>query len=49
MNLRFSETESVFDYMAATREYLEQHGKPTASYSDRHAVQVSVPDHVEKC
>ena len=38
MNLRFSETESAFDYMAATREYLEQHGKPTAFYSDRHAV-----------
>ncbi|GAL03586.1 transposase [Photobacterium aphoticum] len=27
MNLRFSETESAFDYMEATREYLEQHGK----------------------
>ncbi|HGO5290784.1 TPA: ISNCY family transposase [Photobacterium damselae subsp. damselae] len=38
MNLRFSETESAFDYMVATREYLEQHGKPTAFYSDRHAV-----------
>lgn len=38
MNLRFSDTESAFDYMAATREYLEQHGKPTAFYSDRHAV-----------
>ena len=39
MNLRFSETESAFDYMVATREYLEQHGKPTAFYSDRHAVE----------
>ncbi len=29
---------SAFDYMVATREYLEQHGKPTAFYSDRHAV-----------
>ena len=38
MNLRFSETESAFDYMVATREYLEQHGKPTAFYSDRHAI-----------
>lgn len=38
MNLRFSETESAFDYMVATREYIEQHGKPTAFYSDRHAV-----------
>ncbi|MCD9547055.1 ISNCY family transposase, partial [Photobacterium carnosum] len=38
MNLRFSETESAFDYMVTTREYVEQHGKPTAFYSDRHAV-----------
>ncbi|PSU45423.1 ISNCY family transposase [Photobacterium frigidiphilum] len=38
MNLRFSETESAFDYMAATREYINQHGKPSAFYSDRHAV-----------
>lgn len=29
MHLRFGETESAFDYMMATREYLEQHGKPT--------------------
>ena len=27
MHLRFGETESAFDYMMATREYLEQHGK----------------------
>ncbi len=27
MQLRFGETESAFDYMMATREYLEQHGK----------------------
>ncbi len=38
MNLRFSNTEAAFDYMAANREYLEQHGKLTAFYSDRHAV-----------
>ncbi|UXI04590.1 ISNCY family transposase [Photobacterium sp. TY1-4] len=38
MNLRFSETESAFDYMVATREYIEHHGKPTAFYSDRHSV-----------
>ena len=24
--------------MVTTREYVEQHGKPTAFYSDRHAV-----------
>ena len=38
MNLRFSETESAFDYMVATRDYIEMHGKPVAFYSDRHAI-----------
>lgn len=38
MNLRFSETESVIDYMVTTREYVEAHGKPQAFYSDRHAI-----------
>ena len=36
MHLRFGETESAFDYMMATRDYLEQHGKPLAFYSDKH-------------
>lgn len=35
MQLRFGETESAFDYMMATREYLEQHGKPLAFSSER--------------
>lgn len=34
MNLRFSETESAFDY----REYLNEHGKPVAFYSDKHSI-----------
>ena len=38
MNLRFSDTESAFDYMVTTREYLNQHGKPVAFYSDKHAI-----------
>lgn len=38
MQLRFGETESAFDYMMATREYLEQHGKPLAFYSDKHGI-----------
>lgn len=38
MHLRFGETESVFDYMMATREYLERHGKPLAFYSDKHGI-----------
>ena len=38
MTLRFSEVESTYDYMNATREYVEQHGKPVAFYSDKHSV-----------
>lgn len=38
MHLRFGETESAFDYMMATREYLEQHGKPLVFYSDKHGI-----------
>lgn len=38
MELRFAESESTFDYFAATRSYLEQHGKPVAFYSDRLSV-----------
>ncbi len=37
MNLRFSETESSFDYMVATREYLNEHRKPLTFYSDKHS------------
>jgi len=35
MELRFVRSESTFDYFAATRSYLERHGKPVAFYSDR--------------
>jgi hypothetical protein len=38
MELRFAESESTFDYFAATRRYLETHGKPVAFYSDRLSV-----------
>lgn len=38
MHLRFGETESTFDYLAATREYIEMHGRPLAFYSDRHTI-----------
>lgn len=37
MHLHFCETESAFDYMNATRQYIEKHGKPVAYYSDKHA------------
>lgn len=35
---RFAESESTFDYFAATRRYLETHGKPVAFYSDKLSV-----------
>ncbi|WP_445222716.1 ISNCY family transposase (plasmid) [Bradyrhizobium sp. Pa8] len=35
MHLRFAETESTFDYFAATRAYLQRYGKPIAFYSDK--------------
>ncbi|MHC6052098.1 ISNCY family transposase [Ralstonia solanacearum] len=38
MQLLFVPTESTFAYFAATRAYLEQHGKPVAFYSDRSSV-----------
>ena len=38
MHLQFVESESTFAYFAATRSYLEAHGKPLAFYSDKHSV-----------
>lgn len=38
MQLKFVETESAFAYFAATQEYLQQHGKPVAFYSDKHSI-----------
>lgn len=38
MHLQFVESESTFAYFAATRAYLEAHGKPVAFYSDKHSV-----------
>ncbi len=38
MELRFADSESTFDYFAATRSYLERYGKPVAFYSDRLSV-----------
>src|SRR6202046_5835870 len=38
MHLQFVESASTFDYLAATRAYLEHHGKPVAFYSDKHGV-----------
>jgi hypothetical protein len=36
--LRFVASESAFDYFAATRAYLERHGKPVAFYSDKASI-----------
>ncbi len=38
MELRFVKSESTFDYFAATRSYLDRHGKPLALYSDRASI-----------
>jgi hypothetical protein len=38
MHLQFAESESTFDYFAATRAYPARHGKPVAFYSDKHGV-----------
>ncbi|MDX4843237.1 ISNCY family transposase, partial [Klebsiella pneumoniae] len=45
MHLRFCDSENSFDYMMATRQYIDKHGKPVAFYSDKHAVfRVSGPE-----
>ncbi|HHF7677944.1 TPA: ISNCY family transposase [Klebsiella pneumoniae] len=45
MHLRFCDSENAFDYMMATRQYIDKHGKPVAFYSDKHAVfRVSGPE-----
>lgn len=38
MHLHFCQSESAFDYIMATRVYVDKHGKPVAFYSDKHAV-----------
>lgn len=38
MELRFTHSEATFTYFAATRAYLERHGKPVALYSDKASV-----------
>jgi hypothetical protein len=38
MELRFVESESAFDYFAATASYVRRHGKPVAFYSDKHSI-----------
>ena len=38
LELFFTPSETTFSYFAATRQYLQQHGKPIAFYSDKHGI-----------
>jgi hypothetical protein len=38
MSLLFCESETTYDYMNLTREYVDNHGKPVAFYSDKYSV-----------
>lgn len=38
VHLRFAGSENTFDYLHATKAYLQQWGKPLAFYSDKHSV-----------
>src|ERR1700744_1281836 len=38
MHLQCVQSESTFAYSNPTQRYLEQHGKPVAFYTDKHAV-----------
>jgi transposase/uncharacterized protein YifE (UPF0438 family) len=38
MELLFVPVESTFAYFAATRRYLDRHGRPVAFYSDKHGI-----------
>ena len=38
MQLRLVASKSAFDYLRATRDYLDTHGTPVASYSNKHSI-----------
>jgi transposase len=45
MQLSFVECETTFNYFAAVRSYIHQHGKPLALYSDKFGVfRVNIPN-----
>jgi transposase len=45
MHLSFVECETTFNYFAAVRAYLQEHGKPLAFYSDKFSVfRVNIPN-----
>jgi len=44
MQMRFCQAETTFNYFAAVRSYIHQHGKPLAFYSDKFGVfRVNIP------
>lgn len=49
MHLRFCQSESAFDYMMATHDYLDKHGKPVAFYSDNARYRESGPLALANC
>ena len=45
MHLSFVSSETTFNYFAAVRAYIQQHGKPLAFYSDKFSVfRVNIPN-----
>lgn len=38
LHLKFVKSENTLDYLIATREYIEKHGRPEAFYPDKHSV-----------
>jgi len=45
LSLRFSPTETTQAYMETLRDYLNEHGRPAALYSDKHSIfRVNRPD-----
>jgi len=38
LHLKFVESENTWDYLTATREYIEKHGRPETYYPDKHGV-----------
>ena len=38
LHLKFVKSENTFDYLLATREYIEKYGRPETFYPDKHSV-----------
>lgn len=45
LSLRFEACESALGYFKAVREYIKEHGRPVAFYSDKHGIfRVNIPE-----